>query len=189
MEVFEPGTASFEVDVPQEVSFEPHETTVTVIGGGGPERQVTETHWVSDPWPVDITFDLAGYRLRFTQAQLERDQRAGPPYRLLLTGDPPAGGQGGSHLIELRFAQVEQPDGETLRIDPALENSGMISFPHGGVGLQESGSSQLQAGIVLDVTAADQTDLLPGRYRVEFSGVTVWVPGPWELHFPLSSNR
>jgi hypothetical protein len=188
MEVFEPGAASFDVAVPQEVSFKPHETTVTVIGGGGPERQVTETRWLSDPWPVDIPLDIAGYRLHFTQAQLERDQRSDAPYRLLLTGEPPAGGQGGAHLIGLRFAQVKQPDGETVQIDQALQNSGMISLPYGGVGPQEPGSRQLQAGIALDVTAADQADLLDGRYRVTLSGVTVWVPGPWELHFPLSSN-
>jgi hypothetical protein len=187
MEVYEPGEASFEVEVPREVTFKPEEYTETVIGGGGPQRQVTETRWVSDPWMVNIAFDLAGYHLRFTQAQLERDERSDPPYRLLLTGDPPAEGQGGSHLIELRFAQVEQPDGETLRTDPALESSGMISFAHGGVGLQESGSSQLQAGIFLDVTAADRIDLLPGRYRVELNGVTVWVPGPWDLRWSLTN--
>jgi hypothetical protein len=188
MEVFEPGEASFEVEVPQQATFKPYETKVTVIGGGGPERQETEMRWLSDPWPVNIAFDLAGYRLHFTQAQLERDERSDSPYRLLLTGEPPAGGQGGSHLIELRFAQAERPDGEVLRIDPALQNSGMISFAHGGVGLQESGSRQLQVGIALDVTAADRIDLLPGRYRVALSGATVWVPGPWELHFSLSGN-
>jgi hypothetical protein len=188
MEVFEPGAASFEVEVPQEVSFKPHETTVTVIGGGGPERQETEMRWLSDPWAVDIPLDIAGYRLHFTQAQLERDERSDSPYRLLLTGEPPAGGQGGAHLIGLRFAQVEQPDGETVQIDQELQNSGMISLPYGGVGPQEPGSRQSQAGIALDVTAADQADLLPGRYRVALNGVTVWVPGPWELHFPLSGN-
>ena len=188
VEVFAPGEASFEVEVPRDVTFKPEEYTETVIGGGGPERQVTGARGVSDPWPVNSAFDLAGYRLRFTQAQLEHDEHSDPPYRLLLTGDPPAEGRGGSHLIELRFAQVEQPDGETLRIDPALENSGMISLPYGGVGLQESGSSQLQAGIFLDGTAADRIDLLPGRYRVALNGVTVWVPGPWDLHFSLSGN-
>jgi hypothetical protein len=188
MEVFEPGTTSFEVVVPQEVTFKPHETTVTVIGGGGPERQESETRWLSNSWSVDIPLNLAGYRLYFTQAQVERDERSDSPYRLLLMGEPPAAGQGGAHLIGLRFAQIERPDGGTVQIDPALQNNGMISFPYGGIGPLEPGSSQLQAGIVLDVTAADHVDLLPGRYRVELNGVTVWVPGPWELHFSLSGN-
>jgi hypothetical protein len=188
MEVYEPGEASFEVEVPQYVTFKPEEYTETVIGGGGPERQVTETRWVSDPWPVNIPLDIAGYRLHFTQAQLEHDERSDSPYRLLLTGEPPAGNQGNMHLIGLRFAQVQRPDEEAVQIDQALQNSGMISLPYGGVGSQETGSSQLQAGIVLDVTAADRINLLSGRYRIELSGVTVWVPGPWDLHFSLSGN-
>ena len=188
MEVFKPGEASFDIQVPQDVSFKPQETTVTVIGGGGPERQITETMWVSDFWPVDISLDLAGHQLHFTQARIERDEQSDTPYTLQLMSDPFAVDQGESHLIGLRFVKVAMPDGKTIRIDPALQNSGMISLPYGGVGPLEPGSSQVQAGVGLGVTAADGADLLSGSYHVELNGVTEWVPGPWELSFSLSGN-
>jgi hypothetical protein len=50
------------------------------------------------------------------------------------------------------------------------------------------GSSQMQAVITLNVTNANRADLLPGRYRVEVNGATVWVPGPWDLSFSLSGR-
>jgi hypothetical protein len=41
--------------------------------------------------------------------------------------------------------------------------------------------------IVLDVTDG-QGDFLSGRYRVEISGVTSWISGPWELPLSLSGK-
>lgn len=188
MELLLPGQAAFTVDVPQELAFKPEEYTVTVIGGGGPERQVTEIGWVSDPWPVDITLALAGYRLHFTQAQVEHDEQSEVPYELFLTGDPPARNLGELYLNGLRFLEIEKPDGEAVQIDPALQNRGLISYPYGAVGPIKPGSNQLQLGIVLDVTAANQVDLLPGRYRVTINGVTAWAQGPWVLSWSLSSH-
>ena len=46
----------------------------------------------------------------------------------------------------------------------------------------------LQARLGLNVTAANRVDLLPGGYRIEINGVTVWVPGPWVLSFSLSGQ-
>jgi len=188
MEIYLPGQDGFIVEVPQDLAFKPEQYTVTVMGGGGPERQETQIHYVSDPWAVDIPLELAGYQLRFTQAQLEHDERADPPYRLLLTGVPPATEQDAPYPNRLRFSEIERPDGQILQIDPALQNSGMLSYPSGGIGLLEPGSSQAQAVIGLDVTAADRVALLAGRYRVELNGVTAWAPGPWELSFSLSGH-
>ena len=44
-------------------------------------------------------------------------------------------------VARLRFSEIEQPDGRILQIDPALQNSGMISYPSGGISLLEPGSS------------------------------------------------
>jgi len=188
IEALAPGQASFEVEVPSAVSFKPEEYPVTVIGGGGPERQETRTRWVSDPWPVDITLDIAGYRLHFTQAQVEHNENSDPPYLLFLDGEPPARGKGEPGLSGLHFSTVERPDGETFLVDPALQNSGAVSYPYGVVGMLEPGSSRLQAVIIMDVATAERNDLLPGRCRVEINGATVWVPGPWELSFSLSGR-
>ena len=188
MEAYTSGQAFFEVEVPQGVSFKPEEYPVMVIGGGGPQQQGTRTRQVSDPWPVDINIEIAGYRLHFTQARVEHEENSDPAYLLFLKGDAPILERDGLRLNELRFSTVERPDGEIFRIDPALQNSGLVSFPHGGVGAAAASLNPLQAGLVLDVTAADRFNLLPGRYRVNINGATVWVPGPWELSFSLAGQ-
>ena len=188
IEVFVPGQASFEIEVPQDLTFKQEEVEVTVVGGGGPERQETETQWVTDSWPVDILLEIAGYRMHFSQAQIEQDVDSNTAYLLSILGELPEREQDRFYLNSLRFAKVEQPDGQRLLIDPAPQNSGLISSPFGGVGLSEPGSDQYQVGISLDVTAADRYDLLPGRYHVALNGVTVWIPGPWDVNFSLSSR-
>ncbi len=188
MEILLPGKASFEVDVPEQVDFHPEEYTVMVVAGPGTGSQQTRTRWVSDIWPVDIYIDVAGCRLRLNQAQIERDEQSGPSYRLILTGNPVQRQQAGLSLISLRFAQVASPDGRVLAFDTASYESGLISYPFGGIGPVKPGSSEAQAMVHLDVTAANQADLLPGRYHVEISGVTGWIPGPWEIQFSASGN-
>ena len=188
IEAFKPGEASFEVVVPQDVTFEPEEITAPVFVGGLPERQVTQTYWFSDPWPVDISLDLAGYRLHFTQARVEHDVRSDPPYRLILLGEPPPISPDGSHLDTLRFSEVRQPDGKTVKVDPALLYSGAVTYPQGSILPVERGSNQLLLRLVLNVTATGRDDLLSGGYHVEINGVTEWVPGPWELRFSLSGH-
>jgi len=183
IEVLMPASASFEVDVPQDVSFKKEEYKVTTIGGGGPERQETQTRWVSDPWPIDINLELAGYELQFSEAQVQHGTNSDAPYLLFLTGKPITANQGDLYLNELRFSKIEKPDGTIIRID----NGELISYPYGGVGQVERNSNQLQAMIVLDVTDV-QGDLLSGRYRVETSGVTSWISGPWELPLSLSGR-
>ena len=183
IEVLMPASASFEMDVPQDVSFKKEEYKVTTIGGGGPERQETQTRWVSDPWPVEIHLELAGYELQFSEAQVQHDTNTDAPYLLFLMGKPSTAKQGNLHLNELRFSKIEQPDGTITQID----NDDLISYPYGGVGPAERYSNQLQAMIVLDVTD-EQGDLFSGRYRVQISGVTSWVSGPWELALSLSGR-
>lgn len=169
--------------MPQDVSFKKEEYKVTTIGGGRPERQETQTRWVSDPWPVDIHLELGGYKLQFTEAQIQHEMNSEAPYLLFLKGKPSTANQGNQHLNELRFSKVEQPDGTTIQID----DDDLISYPYGGVGPVERYSNQLQAMIVLDVTNV-QGDLLSGNYRVEISGVTCWISGPWELPLSLSGK-
>jgi len=188
MEVLLPGQASMEVDIPWDVEFHEEEYTVTVIGGGGPERQETQTRQVGGPWPVDLPLEIAGYRLHFTQAKLEHDDQSDPPYRLLLTGEPPAAASGSLTMNTMRIGSVDRPDGQTVRIDPALFYSGLAPLAYGGVGPTEADPGRMQIGIILDVTAANGSDLLPGRYRVELDGVTAWVPGPWKVSVPLSDR-
>lgn len=184
IEVFVPASAAFEVEVPQDASFKKEEYRVTIVGGGGPERQETQTRWVSDPWSVDINLEIAGYKLQFTEAQIQHEMNSDAPYLLFLTGNPTTANQGNLHMNELRFSKIEQPDGTMIQND----NSGLISYPYGGVGPVAPYSNQLQIMIVLNVADASRGDLLSGRYRVEINGVTSWVPGPWKLHFSLSGN-
>jgi hypothetical protein len=183
IEVFMPANTSFEVEVPSDINFKKEEYEVTAFGGGGPERQETQTRWVSDPWPVDINLELAGYELQFTEAQVQHEMNSEAPYLLFLKGKPTTANQGNLHLNELQFSKVELPDGTTIQID----DGDLISYPYGGVGPVERYSNQLQTMIVLDVTNG-QGDLLSGSYRVEISGVTSWISGPWELPLSLSGK-
>lgn len=178
MEIALPGHAAFRVNVPSDLSFHSEEFTAKVMGGGGPMRDVTQTRVASDPWPVNINLDLAGYQLHFTQAQVLREENAGPLYRLVLTGEPPSNRPEGFRLNTLRFAGVQRPDGTTVHIDPALRDSGMMPFPNAAVSPVAPGVKRLMVRILLDVTAANRVDLLPGIYHFEVDDVTVYVPGP-----------
>src|SRR5690606_20894597 len=102
MEIALPGHATFSIDIPPDMSFHSEEYTTKVMGGG-PMRDVTQTRVVSDPWPVNINLDLAGYQLHFTQAQVLREENAGPLYRLVLTGEPPTNRPDSFRLNTLRF--------------------------------------------------------------------------------------
>ena len=188
MEIALPSHASFIIDVPPDLSFHSEEYTTKVIGGGGPMRDVTQTRVVSDPWPVNIDLDLAGYQLHFTQAQVLREENAGPLYRLVLTGEPPANRPDGFRLNTLRFAGVQHPDGTTIHIDPTQRDSGMMPFPNGGMSPVTPGSKQRMVWILLDVTATNQVELLPGNYIAEMDGITVYVPGLWMVQFSVSGK-
>ena len=125
-------------------------------------------------------------RIHFSQAWIEHGEEFDSSYRLSILGELPNREQDGFYLNSLRFSEVEQPDGQRLLIDPALQNSGLIDLPRGEVGRLEPGSDQFYVGISLDVTASHHYDLLPGRYQVALNGVTIWIPGPWDLNLSLS---
>lgn len=137
---------------------------------------------------MDVTIEIAGYRLHFFRARVEHDDHSAEPYRLILAGEMPERAAGAPLPNELRFSKIERPDGGAFQLDPALPNNGRIPQTYGWIGPLEPGSSRLQAMIVIDVTAANHIDLLPGRYGVELDGVIVLVSGPWELSFSLSGQ-
>ncbi len=188
IEILIPAETSFEVEVPRQVKLKLVKSSVTVIGGGGPQRQETLTRWIGDPWTIDVQLDLADFRLELTSAEIEYDEHSDPRYRLLLSGQPPAEKPGEMQLNALRFSRVEPPDGSSLQMDPALVASGLISLPTGGIVPSEGVQGKLQTLIVLDVTAANGRELLPGHYRVELNGLTFWVPGPWDLSVLMSGK-
>ena len=181
IEVYLPGSASIEIEVPQAVDFKAEEYPVVRYSNGGSAQPSTMTRWVTDPWPVDIAFEIAGYRLHFTEAQIERNEQSDPVYTLLLKGDPMMQDPGKSHLLRLRFTETVRPDGRTVPIDPDAEKRDMLIPPYGAVSPDQPGESQVRAVILMDVTAANQVDLISGRYQVTLNGVTIWVPGPWDI--------
>jgi hypothetical protein len=185
VELLIPGQAGFAIDVPQGLVFGPEEYTVTVAGGGGPERQETRTRLASRHWSVDIPVEIAGYALHFTEAWIEVNDYSDGAYVLNLRGQPVVYKQGGQALVMLRFASVARPDGQIERVS---YSSDLFSLPQGGVGPESPGSSQLAAGLTLDVSTRDGFSVLPGRYQVELNGVTVWVPGPWEWSWAVSGE-
>jgi hypothetical protein len=181
IEVYLPGSASFGIEVPQAVDFKAEEYPVVGYSHGGAAQPSTMTRWVTDPWPVDIAFEIAGYRLHFTEAQIERNEQSDPVYTLALKGDPMPQDSAKQHLLRLRFSETVRPDGQTISFDPEAENRGMLTFPYGTVGPDQPGSAQVRTGILMDITTGDQVDLLSGRYQVMLNGVTIWVPGPWDI--------
>lgn len=189
VELLYPGQASFSVDIPSDLIFQPEQYTVTVIGGGGPERQEAATRQVSRHWPVDIQVEIAGYSLQFTEAWVEREEGQAEPYRLVLRGQPLVSRQGEQTLSALRFSSVIRPDGKVDQVDYSYSNYGRLGLPYGGVGQESENSSKPAAGLMLDGTSGDGFSLLPGRYLVELNGVTTWLPGPWTWSWSTVDGR
>jgi hypothetical protein len=152
-----PGVAAFEVDVPAGVAVHP---TPDI-----PER-------VSDPWPVDIPVEIAGYRLRFAEARLqELDGRA----RLVLTSDAVEEGRDSQWLAGMGLAAVTGPNGQTVDLSRAYATAGP----------DWQGDGKYRVWAAFDVSDPATGALQPGRYHVELDGVFVAVQGPWELTWRL----
>ncbi len=175
-----PGQAALEVEVPQGLGFHQEEYTVTVVGGGGPERKEKQVRWVSNPWKVDLPLEIAGYSLHFTQARVEQNEDAATTYRLVLTGEPVISRLGEGTLSMLRFSAVVRPDGEKRIVGYEYGGYPLTETVFGGIGKDE-GSRRFTARLEMDVTAKNGLELLPGRYHVELSGVAVWVEGRWRF--------
>jgi hypothetical protein len=150
-----PDVAAFEVDVPAGMAMHPDPDI--------PER-------VSDPWPVDIPVEIAGYRLHFAEARL---QELNGQAQLILTSDPVEEWWDGQRLAGLGLAAVTGPDGRTVDLSRAYARAG----------LDCDGMHQMRMGFSVADPATNA--LQPGRYRVELDGALVAVEGPWELTWKL----
>jgi hypothetical protein len=123
----------------------------------------SEPPWpASEPWAVDVPLDLAGYRLHLASARLEGINNT---TSLVLIPAEPADPTTGPWLTGLRPASIVAPSGRPLDLTYATR------FGH--------------TGTLFDLADPDTGALLPGRYRFELKGITVAVPGPWDLRWHL----
>jgi hypothetical protein len=171
-------------EVPRMLSFEPvqplaHHLTLHVpvvelfvadriafdmtVPDGVELRLDTEAPWpASEPWQVDIPLEVAGWRLHINQAQL---YEMNDTTSLMLISDPPESRPIGPWLTGLRPTSVVAPDGRALDLAYAFRFD--------------------QTGMAFDLADPETGTVQPGRYHVELEGVTVAVPGPWELNWSL----
>jgi hypothetical protein len=115
---------------------------------------------------VDIPVEVAGYRLRFTQARLEE---LNGTTMLMLTSSPFEGQQGDRWLAGLCLASVTAPNGQSVDLRSAFSH---VSPEYG-------------AGLAFDVVDPGTGTVRPGCYHVKLDGVTVAVQGPWTLAWNL----
>lgn len=189
VELFLPGQAAFEIEVPEDMTFHSEAYKVPAMGRRtNGQQETTQIRWVSDPWEVDIPVEVAGYRLHFTQAQVEQDRNAKDPYRLILTSEPISRAIDGKYLSALNLSAITRPDGQWETSAEINEMMRWFGLLYDRLLTENYDPSNWKAKIILDVTAADGLAVLPGRYRVEIDGLTAWVSGPWELSWPLSSH-
>jgi hypothetical protein len=126
-------------------------------------RLDTEPPWpASEPWQVDIPLEVAGYRLHINQAQLHE---MNDTTSLMLISDPPESRPIGPWLTGLRPTSVVAPDGRALDLAYAFRFD--------------------ETGMAFDLADPETGTVQPGRYHFELDGITVAVPGPWELSWDL----
>ena len=111
---------------------------------------------------MDILLEVAGYRLHITQAQLHA---MNDTTSLMLISPPPESRRIGPWLTGLRPTSVVAPDGRALDLAYAFRFD--------------------RIGIAFDLADPETGTVQPGRYHVELEGITVAVPGPWELTWDL----
>jgi len=188
VELLLPGEASFGIDVPADLAFEPEEYTVHVVGGGDPEREQTEVRWVSPAWPIDIRIDAAGFTLQFQEARLQIDRDgSGARYRLALVGAPGIDRQDDMWLDMLHFSQVVRPDGTAIPIEYEQDDLPRGNLIYGGVGHAWSPIKQAAFSVMLDVTNASGDGYLPGWHEIHIDGALVSVRGPWQVNVDLGA--
>jgi hypothetical protein len=123
----------------------------------------SEPPWpASEPWAVDVPLDLAGYRLHLASARLEGINST---TSLALIPADTADATTGPWLTGLHPASIVAPNGLPLDLTYATR------FGH--------------TGTLFDLADPDTGAVLPGRYHFELEGITVAVPGPWELRWNL----
>jgi hypothetical protein len=188
VELFLPGQASFEIAVPEGLTFHSKEFSVPDLGQNNVQQETTQTRWLSDPWEVDILMEIAGYRLHFTQAQVEQTLNSNPAYRLTLTSDSLNREMDGKSLSTLHISAFTRPDGQGGSIETVNELMRVMGLYYDRLLTENYDPARWNAKLILDVTNPSGLDFLPGTYRVEIDGAIVWVVGPWDLNWPLSSN-
>jgi hypothetical protein len=183
IELFIPGQVAFDIEIPGEVRFHPEEFVVLDLVIHDRQSE-TYTRWLSDPWDVDISVEVAGYSLHFTRAQLESDHNTNQ-VRLNLTSETANRDEKGKYLSTFNISSVTHPDGHResgIEINEMWRLYGLISDR---ILNEYQNADQEKTTFMIDFCNLDCNDLLPGNYRIEIDGVTVWIAGSWdlEMHF------
>jgi len=149
IELFLSGAMSFDIAVPEGIEMSSQDRF------GIP---------ASEPWPVDISLDAAGYRVHLSSVYLQgMEDRP----QLVLIGDDPPDPDTGAWLTAVRPTSITGPDGQPL--DPAH------AAPYG------------RTNYVFDLSGPETGAVRPGCYHFELDGMTVAVAGPWELSWNLGA--
>jgi hypothetical protein len=183
IELFISGQAAFDIEIPGEVRFHPEEFLVPDLVLHDRQSE-TYTRWLSDPWEVDISVEVAGYSLHFTRAQLEFDHNTNQ-VRLNLTSETANRDEDGKYLSTFNISSVTHPDGHResgIDINEMWRLSGLISDR---ILNEYHNADQEKTTFMIEFCNLDCNDLLPGKYWIEIDGVTVWIAGSWdlEMHF------
>ena len=146
---------------------------VTVPEGVQVTLDASDAPWgASKPWQVDIPLDVAGYRMHFTEAQLEELNGT----TLLMLSSAPYCVQDDKHtLFGLEMRTVYAPDGREVNLETA----------HSSAGSQKEDSTMHRAVLAFDVVDPKTGLIQTGRYHVEIDGAWVGVEGPWNLTLAL----
>ncbi|MBN1814930.1 MAG: hypothetical protein JXA14_24030 [Anaerolineae bacterium] len=149
IELFLSGAMSFDVTIPEGIEMSSQDRF------GIP---------ASEPWPVDITLEAAGYEVHVSSVYL---QAQGITSLLVLIGDDPPDPDTGAWLTAVRPTSITGPDRQPLDLAHAA--------PYG------------RTNYVFDLSDPQTGAVLPGRYHFALDGMTVAVPGPWELNWNLGA--
>lgn len=188
IELFLPGQADFEFEVPEGLNFHSEEFKVPDIGQNNGQQKTTQIRWMSEPWEVDISVEITGYELHFIRAQIERDLNTEPPYRLILTSEPISREIDGKFLSAVNLSAIIRPDGQLRTSEGINEMMRWYGLLYDRMLTENYDPSSWNAKIFLDVTTENRLNLLPGTYQVEIDGMAAWVSGPWELSWSLSGR-
>jgi hypothetical protein len=177
-----PADAALEFEIPPDLPLYPEEYPVQVIGGGGPERTVTQTHWVSDYWPMDISLQFDDFSLQFDQARLVQEPNS--PVQLNILGRQISQRTDKSLITRVQFASLTMPDGQTITY-PKPENDARIQYPIGLAGWDRSSGDKDVFALIFLVSDPDTNSVISGVYHAEINDITISVPGPWVFNMDL----
>jgi hypothetical protein len=167
------GRLALEIPTVRVVKAAPAAFDVTIPEGVRVTLDASDVSWgASQPWEVDIPLEVAGYRVHFTEAQLEELNGT----TLLMLHSAPYRLQDDTHrLFGLEMKAVHAPDGREVDLETAIS----------GAGPQKENSARHQAGLAFDAIDPDTQEIQAGRYHVEIDGIWVGVEGPWNLTMEL----